>query len=276
MSTLDFLNNFNPKIFTSIINSYLPEPHASLLNGILFGISLKTSKIFYEKLKMVGLLHIVVLSGMNITLLSSIIAPLTSFLSKRVSLLLTILIIILFIIFVGPQAPIIRAGVMGILTLVAVFYGRKYYALYGLFLSVIFIALFWPKWLPTLSFQLSVGATLGIILFGQVKNRRVKKITDGLILAFLKEFKPSLAAQIFTAPLIFFYLKQISLIAPLANVLVSPVIANLMVFGFLTAILGKINFYLGLIPAWICYLILSYIIWVVETLSKIPGIFIKF
>jgi len=49
-----------------------------------------------------------------------------------------------------------------------------------------------------------------------------------------------------------------------------------MVLGFLTAILGKINFYLGLPFAWVCYLILSYIVWVVETLSKIPGIFIKF
>jgi competence protein ComEC len=270
------LNTFSPKIFTSVINSYFPEPHASLLNGILFGIPLKTTKVFFEKLKMVGLLHIVVLSGMNITLLSSIIAPLTSFLSKRISLLLTILIIIIFIIFVGPQAPIVRAGCMGILTLVAVFYGRKYYALYGLFLSVIFMAIFWPKWLTTLSFQLSVGATLGIILFGQVKNRKIKKITDVLIQAFLKEFIPSIAAQIFTAPLIFFYFKQISLISPIANVLVSPVIANLMVFGFLTAVLGKINFYLGLIPAWICYLFLSYIVWVVEILSKIPGIFIKF
>lgn len=269
-------NDFNPKIFTSVINSYLPEPHASLLNGIIFGISLKTSKVLYEELKMVGLLHIVVLSGMNITLLASIIAPLTSFLSKQLSLLLTILTIIIFIIFVGPKAPIIRAGFMGILTLVAVFYGRKYYALYGLFLSVVFIAIFWPKWLGTLSFQLSVGATLGIILFGQVKNKKIKNFPDVLFQVFWKEFKPSLAAQIFTAPLIFLYFKQLSLISPLANVLVAPVIGNLMIFGFLTAFLGKINFYLGLIPAWVCYLFLSYIVWVVETLSKIPGIFIKF
>lgn len=266
----------NPSFFTQVINQYLPEPHASLLNGIIFGVSLKTTKTFYQQLKIVGLLHIVVLSGMNITMLASIIGVLTSFLSKKVSLLLTILIIILFIIFVGPQAPIIRAGFMGILTLVAVLYGRKYYALYGLFLSVIFIAAFWPKWLTTISFQLSFGATLGIILFGQVKSKRIKNFFEGIKYGFWKEFKPSLAAQIFTAPLIFIYFKQISLISPFANILVSPVIPNLMIFGFLTVIFGKINFYLGLIPAWICYLFLSYIVWVVEFLSKIPGVSIKF
>jgi len=265
-----------PSVFTSVINGYLPEPHASLLNGILFGINLKTSKAFYEQLKMVGLLHLVVLSGMNITLLASIIAPLTSFLSKPLSLLLTILIIILFIIFVGPEAPIIRAGFMGILTLVAVFYGRKTYALYSLFLSLIFIAIFWPKWLNTISLHLSFGATLGIILFGQVKNKRLKNFADFLWLSFWKQFKPSLAAQIFTAPLIFIYFKQISLISPFANLLVAPIVPSLMVFGLAAAILGKINFYLGFLPAWICYLLLSYAVFIIETLSKIPGVFVKF
>src|SRR3990167_273064 len=59
----------NPTIFTSIINSYLPDPQAALLNGIIFGIPLRSSKIFYQQLQVVGLLHLVVLSGMNITIL---------------------------------------------------------------------------------------------------------------------------------------------------------------------------------------------------------------
>ncbi len=276
-----------PAIFTNVINYYLPEPHASLLNGILFGIPLKTSKSFYEQLKMVGLLHIVVLSGMNITFLSAITTNFTSFLGKQISLLLTILIIILFIFFVGVKAPIVRAGFMGILTSVAIITGRKNLALYTLFLSGLFIAIFWPKWLTTVSFQLSYAATLGIILFGGVKNLpwvkkshlkkdRRKIFLRKLLYAFWKDFKPSLAAQIFTAPIIFCYFKQVSLIAPLSNVLIAGLIPPLMVFGFLTAILGKINFYLGLFPAWICYLLLSYIVFVVETLAKIPGVFINF
>ena len=52
-----------PEIFTSIINSYLPEPQAGLLNGIIFGIPLKTSPVFYNQLRIVGLLHIFVLSA---------------------------------------------------------------------------------------------------------------------------------------------------------------------------------------------------------------------
>ena len=256
----------SPSIFPSIITPYLPEPQASLLNGIIFGVNLKTTKIFYEQLKMVGLLHLVVLSGSNISLLSAMIAKLTEFLGKQVSLLITILIIIIFIIFVGPQAPIIRAGFMGILTLVAILYGKKYTALYILLLSIIFIAIFWPDWLTTISLQLSYGATLGIIIFGPKIKRNY----------FIDQLHLSLAAQIFTTPIIFLYFKQISLISLLSNILVAWFISPLMIFGFLTAFLGKIHYIFGLIPAYICYGLLTYMVWVIEILAKIPFGFFKF
>lgn len=255
-----------PSVFTSVIYSYLPEPHASLLNGILFGINLKTGRIFYDQIKMVGLLHIVVLSGINITLLAIVVGNLTNFLGKRISILITILVIILFILFVGPQAPIIRAGFMGILTLVGILFERKTYVFFTLLLSLFFILLFWPSWLKTVSFQLSYGATLGIILFGQTRSTN----------QIWKNLKVSLAAQIFTTPIIFIYFKQLSLISPLANLLVSFTVPPLMVFGFLTAFLGKINFYLGLPPAYICYGLLSYMVAVIEKLSQVPLAYFQF
>lgn len=256
----------SPSIFTSVIDSYLPEPHSSLLNGIIFGINLKTTKDFYQQLKLIGLLHLVVLSGINITILASIVSTSTKFLSKLWSTMITILAIILFVIFVGPQAPIIRAAFMGILTHVAIITGRKNYTLYALFLSLIFIMIFWPSWMKTISLQLSYGATFGIILFGQGKS-------DNWI---IKDLRLSLAAQIFTVPIIFFYFKQISLISPISNLLVAETVPVLMLFGFITAILGKINYFLGYLPSLVCYGILSYMVWIFNILAKIPFIFIQF
>ena len=256
----------SPAIFTKIIDSYLPEPHASLLNRIIFVISLKTSKVFYDELKIVGLLHLVVLSGINITMLASLITSITGFFSKGLSTMITILVIILFIIFVGPQAPLVRAGIMSILTSVAIIFGRKNIAIYSLFLSIIFIAVFYPTWLTSISFYLSYGATLGIMFFGQTQSKNV----------LISELKLSIAAQIFTAPIIFIFFKQISIISPLSNLLVAWIVPPLMVFGFLTALLGKINYLLGLAPAYICYGLLSYMIWVIKNLSMLPFIFIQF
>jgi len=267
---------FSPSIFTSLINSYLPEPQASLLNGMTFGVNLKTTKLFYEQLKIVGLLHLVVLSGTNITLLAAIFTKITENLGKRLSTLITVLIIIIFVIFVGPKAPIVRAGIMGILTLVAILYGRKYLVLYSLLLSLIIIAVFWPSWLTSLSLQLSYAATLGIIIFGKKIYLKNKSWSAKLINDIINDFITSIAAQILTVPIIFIYFKQISLISPVANVLVSWTVAPLMVFGLLTVFLGKIHFLLGILPAYICYGLLTYMVFIIETLAKIPGVFIKF
>ncbi len=266
----------SPSLFTSVINSYLPEPHASLLNGIIFGQSLKTSKVLYEQLKAAGLLHIVVLSGMNISILAAILGAATASLGKRVSLLLTLFGIIIFIIFVGPQAPIIRAGFMGVLTVVAVLLGKRNLALYSLILSAVVIGLFWPEWLGTISFQLSYGATLGIILFGKSRQSRRDTLLQRVIFGIRTELRICLAASLFAAPIIFYYFRQISLVAPLSNVLVAPVVAPLMVFGFATAVLGKIHFVLGLVPSYICFGLLSYLLAVVKITSSLPFAFFSF
>lgn len=258
----------NPSFFTAIINQYLPEPHASLLNGILFGIDLKTTRSFYTSLKETGLLHLVVLSGTNITLLAAICNSVFVYFGKRISCLISILIIILFIIFVGPKAPIVRSGIMGILTIVALLIGRKSYALYSMIISLIAIALVYPEWFNGISLYLSYAATLGILLFSPNQVRKPNAVYD--------ELRISLGAQVFTAPLIFIFFRQVSLVSPLSNLLVSWTIFPLMIFGFLSAVLGAIHFSLGYVPALICYGILSYMIAVIKILQDIPYAFISF
>ena len=269
---------FSPDFFTQIINSYLPEPHASLLNGIIFGVPLHGNKVLYKQLQVVGLLHIVVLSGMNITIIAATVSHVLSGLSKRVSIVITILIIIIFIAFVKPQAPIIRAGFTGVLTLVSNITGRKTIALYLLFVSALFTALVWPQWINTVSFQLSYAATLGLILFSK-KNTVQKEAKNavGEVINYVKdEFATSMAAQVFTVPVIFIYFRQVSLIAPVANILIAWTITPIMIIGFITAFLGSFNYYLGLVPAYICYGLISYLVLVIEFLSKIPYVFIQF
>lgn len=268
-----------PEMFASVINSYLPEPQASLLNGIIFGIPINSRGGFYQELKMVGLLHMVVLSGTNITILGAVIGSALGCFSKRLVILITIPTVIIFILFVGPQAPIIRAGFMGLLTLVSILLGRKSTAVYALLLSSVFILVFWPGWIKTISFQLSYGATLGMILFsGGIRSRPedADSWLEKLIDYSKKDIRTSLAAQIFTAPLIFIYFRQISLISPLANLLVSFTIGPLMILGFATAVLGKINYSLGLLPAYLSYGILTYMVFIIKTLAKIPFAYFNF
>ncbi len=263
----------SPSYFVTLINSYLPEPHASLLNGILFGIPLRTTTHFYEELKQTGLLHLVVLSGMNITLLSSLIAPFVSLFSKKIALGCTLCCITLFILFVGPQPPIIRAGIMGGLSLISVWFGKKNTALISLMIAVVCIAIVWPSWINTISLWLSIGATLGLILFGNSFSDHTNKN----ILHYLRsEMILSLSAQIFTVPIICLSFKQISIISPFSNMCVSFLIGPLMIFGCITCILGSLSWYLGVPFAYLSYGILTYMVNLVHVLSAVPFSSIEF
>ena len=255
----------NVQSFSQIINSYLTEPQASLLNGIIFGIDLKSTKYFYQQLRTVGLLHLVVLSGMNISLLSALICQFTAKFGKYISLVINIFLIILFVLFVGLQAPVVRAALTSIFTSVAIVFGKKYINLLSLLFSLVFIMLFFPQWISTISLQLSYAATIGLLLFN-------KKSPENPI---LKEIKTSMSAQLFTMPIIFWYFKEICLISLLSNLLVGWTIAPLMVLGLLTIFLGKIHYWLGFIPAQLAFGLLTYIVFIVEQLAKIPFALIK-
>ncbi len=266
----------DPSVFTTVIDSYLPEPHASLLNGILFGIKLDISDNFYHVVKITGLLHIVVLSGINITLLGALIGIFTKGLGRKISAVITISAIVLFVMFVGADPPVTRAAIMGVLTLIAVVFERKTLALYSLFLSACVIAVFKFEWIKTVSFQLSFGATLGIMLFGSVPHKNPKTFFQKSLYYLQQEMKPTLAAQVFTVPTILFYFRELSVIAPIANIVVSFVMPPLMVFGLLTAILGKVHYILGIVPAFISYGLLHYVIVSIYIMAGIPHIFFSF
>lgn len=248
----------------AVISSYLAEPYAALLNGILYGIPLKATPELYRQLKAVGLLHLVVLSGTNITIVGNVVSILAKGFPKRISLFLGIGSIIAFTLFVGPQPPVVRSAIMGSLSLMSTIFGKRNTALVSLLVALILIAAFQPAWLTGLSLQLSAGATLGIILFGG-HGKGIKG-----------EIRTSLAAQVFTAPLIFFVFREVSFISPLANLLVSFLVAPLMIFGTFTTVLGFINHSFGTIPSYICLGLLYYMVTVIRLLSQVPFAYFRF
>jgi len=289
--------------FVGIINQLLPEPHAGLLNGILFGVKATIAKDLSQALIKTGTLHIIALSGMNITILSDLVGiTLLRFVSRRVASLLTIVIIIGFILFVGASPSVIRAGIMGSITLIAIIFGRQAWSLLTWIIAVSIMLLIKPAWLGDISFQLSALATLGIILFGGkptiesgrwkvgMENRKSKidqtnpsSIFHHLPLPSIiyplssffyslieDDLRVTLAAQLFTVPLILFTFRQISLISPLSNILIGWIIQPLTVLGFFTTIAGWVWLPLGQVIAWVTWVPLQYVLTIISFTSHIP------
>lgn len=262
------MTRFSIDIFTNVINTLLPEPYAALLNGITFGRDIPPGLNLHVKFQRTGLLHIMVLSGSNIAMLGAMAEAIFSFVPKKLAVILSICFILLFALCVGFEPPIVRAVIMGIISLLAIVFERRAIALYSLLISGLTSLIFWPQWITSVSFLLSYGATLGIIIFGNGGKASPWWLT--------KELRLSLAAQILTTPIIFFYFKQLSLISPVANVLVSFIVGPLMFLGICIAVLGLIHPVLTIPLVIIATGMLKYLLFIVNLSDLIPYSFISF
>ncbi len=203
-----------------------------------------------------------VLSGSNIAVLGAMLEALFGFLPKKFADIITLCFIILFAICVGLEPPTLRATIMGCLSLIATLFSRKTIALYSLFIAAIAMLSFQPSLITNVSFLLSIGATLGIVLFGKSSGKPRWW--------FPEELRITVAAQIFTTPLIFIYFHQISFISPLANLAVSIVIGPLMLLGFAISIVGLLSTQLSAPLAWLAEGMLRYIIFITTVSRLIP------
>lgn len=261
-------------IFIERINRVVPEPNSSLLAGLIFGAKQSLGQNLLDKLKQVGLIHIVVLSGYNITIIASGILWVTSFLNKRrLGFLLTVICILLFSVMVGLTATVVRAAIMAVIAILARYLGRPNLALRTLFIAGIAMLLYNPLLLyRDPSFQLSFMAALGLILFSPFVYTKLKFIPEKFA---LREIAAStLAVQIFLLPMLIRMSGILSLISFLVNLIIPPLIPYTMALGALTGAVGLFSQTLSWPLGTISYILSELIIKIVELSSQIPFAFL--
>jgi len=252
--------NFKKRIVSSYRTS-LPEPHASLLAGIVLGEKASLPSGFWQSLKKTGTLHIVVASGSNIAFLVGFLMTTLPFLfSRKFSYIVASTLIWFYVVMAGAEAPIFRAGIMGTITYLGLSVGKNKEALRGLLVAGVVLLLARPLSLFNAGFQLSFGATLGIIILGSRKWGVIEKLSDGL----KEALKTTLSAQIFTAPIIFLNFGGLSLLSPLTNILVYWTIPVLMIFGGIGGVLSLVWLPAGKLFYFLAYPLLEYFVKVVE------------
>lgn len=265
-----------------LIARLIPEPEASLLQGILLGARTGIPTDLADDFNTTGTSHLLVISGTNIALVTALCSRAFGRIAgKRWAYWLTIVGIALYVSLVGADAAVVRAGVMGGLWATALYLGRQATAYVSLCASALILTAIHPLsfWDP--GFQLSFAATLGLILFApsfeQAGARRLLQIRlpepAQQVLGFLNEgLVLTVAAQVLTLPLVVYHFGRLSLIAPLANLLVLPVQAPIMVLGGVVAILGLLPLLEPVVRAiaWIPWLCLAYTGTMVRWLADWP------
>ncbi|MDD3679343.1 MAG: ComEC/Rec2 family competence protein [Candidatus Shapirobacteria bacterium] len=222
------------KLRTSLIASLerlLPSEPASLLTGVVWGNQGQFSKRFYDDMRASGLLHVVVASGANVLSLVMLLKKTGRFLGRQLVITFSLPVIVIYGFIVGNDPPIVRAVLMSGLVLVSQLVGRPINSFRNLFLAGEAMMIVDPLIFLDVGFQLSFGASLGILLF----NQRFKKIFRWSDLA------TTLAAQTMTTPLLALHFNSFSPFSFLSNACLLWLIEPLMLWGLGLTFLGLIS-----------------------------------
>jgi len=263
-----------------VVYSLFPDPEAALLAGILLGVQSGIPQEVQEAFRLTGTSHIIVISGFNITIIAGLFTFLFSrLLGERKGAVVSAIGIIFYTLLVGANAAVLRAAILGMLTLLGHQVGRRQVGLNSLAFVAAFMAIFTPTILWDVSFQLSFTATLGIMLYAEpfthwFTNFAARFIpsdkANRLVGPVGEYFLLTLAAQLTTLPLMIFYFKRISLSALIANPLILPAQPPIMVLGGLSVLAGMLLKPVGQLLAWAAWPFTAYTIRVVEWLATIP------
>ena len=255
--------------FLESVGRVIPEPQSSLLGGLVVGAKQSLGEKLQDDFRKTGIIHIVVLSGYNVTIVAEAIMRFFSFLPSAAGMTLGIVSIIFFALMTGASATIVRASIMALLVILARATGRTYTITYALFLAGFFMVLQNPKILVfDSSFQLSFMATLGLINLAPTIERYFKLVPTKWQ---LREFATAtIATQLFVLPLLLYKMGELSIVALPVNMLILAFVPLTMLFGFLTGIVGFVSMFLSLPFAYITNALLSYELWVVKVFSSLP------
>jgi competence protein ComEC len=274
-----FIYGIKEKSLDKVYRLFL-DPEASLLAGILLGVDSGLSGPLEQAFKNTGTAHIIAISGFNIAIIAAIFIKLFSrILGPRVGAVVAVLGIGFYTFLVGANAAVVRAALMGTLSLFAVQVGRRQQGLNTLAFVAALMAVFNPLILWDVGFQLSFFATLGLVLYGdpfqQAAGRffarylplaNVEKIS-GLFAEFaLLTF----AAQLTTLPIMAYEFKQISLVSFVANPFILPAQPAVMILGGLAVFASFLFFPLGQVIAWAAWPFTAYTIRMVEFFNAVP------
>lgn len=269
----------------AILNLALPCPESTLASAVLTGDQRNIPSDLKSDFSITGTSHLMAISGMNISIVAGVAMALLLALglSRQGAFYAATIFLILYLILIGLPASAVRAGIMGFLVLWALKLGRLNKLTNSLALAAAIMIFINPRLTRSdIGFQLSFLAIVGISNFYPLLENWSTKILEHLKWLQKKEFlnnfaigifeaiNMTLAAQVFTLPILAVNFNQVSLVAPLTNLLIlwtSPLLTiGLPVSVALGLVISQLNF-LWFAPH---LLLLKYMLAAVSATARIP------
>lgn len=261
-------DNFRRK-FAAGLATMLPEPLGPFGLGLLVGQKTSLPEEVTTWLSLVGLTHIIAVSGYNLTIIVRFMHRIFGRYSRYQTLVASTLVVGSFLLITGFSASIVRAAIVCGLSLICWYYGRTIRPLLLLLFTAAITALWYPIYVwSDIGWYLSFLAFFGVMILAPlIVSRLFKKSPKPITLVVVESF----CAQLMTMPIILFIFHQTSIIAVVTNILIVPLVPLAMLLSLISGLTGMILPSAGLV-AWPSRLILTYILDIAHFFARLPGI----
>lgn len=263
------------------LDRLFPYPESALLRGVLLGDDSALSPQLKSAYALTGTAHIIAISGFNMSLLAGLV---TRVFTRRIGLykggMLSIVVLLLYTLLVGASGSILRAALLACATILGGLIGRRGNALNSLGFCTLGLLLVNPHLLWDIGFQFSILASLGLAIFAtplqswltNLFQKRLDEEKSARIAAILGDyFFNSLIAQVMVLPLSMLYFRQFSWLFLLANPLILPVQAFMMILSLCALTAGLLLEPLGQVLAWLAWPAAAFSNRVVLALARLGG-----
>ncbi len=249
----------------------LAEDPAGLLPGLVVGDTSGVAAGLADDFRTAGLTHLTAVSGTNVAIVCGAVLLLARLAraGPRTAAVLAALALVGFVVLARPSPSVLRAAVMGGVTVLALAVGRRRSVVPALCAAVVVLLLVDPGLATDPGFALSVLATGALVLLapGLVARMRARGVPPGAAEALAVP----VAAHVVTAPVIAGLSGEVSLVAVVANLLAAPAVAPVTVLGVLAAAVAP--WWTGGAHAlvWLAGPGVSWLVWVARRCAAVPG-----
>lgn len=215
----------------------------------------------------VGLAHTIAASGFHVSLLLGSVLALVRSRSAKVQLVSGLTVLGLYVTLTGLQASVVRAALMGVAMLIGLVLERRVKPLATLLLAVTLMLIINPNWLWNIGFQLSVVATLGLIVAVPGITRKL----DWLPPSLSSLVAVPIAATLWTLPLTLYHFNVISGLSIGLNAIATPLVTLISLGGITSSALALLSPTVGSWAAQLLYFPVHGLLWLARTSSQLPG-----
>jgi competence protein ComEC len=260
--------------FVAGMQTALPEPLASFAVGLLVGARSNLPDKVSDELGAVGLTHIIAVSGYNLTIIMRAVRRFLRNRSKYQTTIISVVLMGAFLLVTGFSASIVRAAIVSGLSLWAWYYGRSIKPL----LLILIAAAVTSAWNPLyvwsdIGWYLSFLAFFGVLILAPLLTRRFYAKRQPKLFASVAI--ESICAQIMTVPLVLWIFQEVSIVAPLSNLLIVPLVPLAMLLALGAGLAGMLVPALSGWLAWPAKILLTYMLDIVTIFASIPRALVK-